>query len=264
LGRTFSLIPAKPADIHLKKYYLVLLLLFSFSGLNSFAQQDSAVYTSTVNAVGLITDNTGIVASGFFVNGNTFITNYHVSNELNIDSAVIDMKDGREFTLKKVIFQSYEKDLAILETWQTASSYLILAGNTGIKEREEVYSIGNPTDENFTTSYYALTEGRINDIFDDVWHYVTERWDSPDRFHSAYVIKHSASIKPGSSGGPLLNSNGEVVGINAFYFNEYVNYAIHVSELKKYLKENNIKYSSAGSSGLNIIKYSSPYLSAIR
>src|SRR5436309_1990751 len=102
----------------LKKYYLVLAVVYYFAGLNVFAQQDSAVYKSTVDAVGLISDNTGVIASGFFVNGNTFITNYHVSNELNIDSSFIDMKDGREFNVRKVIFQSYETDLAILETYE--------------------------------------------------------------------------------------------------------------------------------------------------
>ena len=182
MGRTISLAQFKPAALSLKKYYLVI-ALFLFSGLNAFAQQDSAVYKSTVDAVGLITDNTGLVASGFFVNGNTFITNYHVSHELNMDSTFIDMKDGRAFTVKTVIFQSYEKDLAILETYEISSNFLVLAGNSEIRERQLVYSIGNPTDEDFTTSYYALTAGRINDIFDDVWHYVTEKRDSPDKFH---------------------------------------------------------------------------------
>jgi len=59
------------------------ILIFTLFFLNlsaglSFAQGNPEVYKKTVAAIGLITDRTGAVASGFFVNPKTFITNHHV------------------------------------------------------------------------------------------------------------------------------------------------------------------------------------------
>jgi len=78
--------------------------------------------------------------------------------------------------------------------------------------------------------------------------------DEDEYQHAAYVIKHTATIHPGNSGGPLLNSKGEVVGVNTFFYNDYKNYAVHVSEVMKCLKENNLAYNSTNISEKNIVK----------
>jgi hypothetical protein len=60
------------------------------------------------------------------------------------------------------------------------------------------------------------------------------------------VIMHTAIIKPGNSGGPLLNEYGRVIGINTFFYDDSLNYAIHVDELISILSKNGIGYNEAG------------------
>jgi S1-C subfamily serine protease len=240
------------------KQNLLFLLLFLFiapqtlqSQQDSQAQPDSIVYKSAIGSIGMITDPSGTVASGFFVNSNTFITNNHVMELLDVNNTLIRMKDGRIFTVNHIIKQYFEKDLAVLEINDSSNSFLTLADNYNIKEKQKVYTIGNPQGPDYRIHYFYMTKGRISNIMDDWWYYDEENpYGGSRNRHSAYIIDHTALIRPGDSGGPLLNSNGEVVGVNAFFYSDRKNYAIHISELKKYLEENNIKYNSGTSSGL--------------
>ncbi len=201
------------------------------------------IYRKDIDAIGLVTDNTGSVASGFFINENTFITNHHVSAELDIRTAKIEMKDDRVFRVRTIIREYSKQDLAIIETEESSSDYLELNVEKPIKEDDIVYSVGNPTNDWNDVSYYKMTKGSIKNIDDDEWYY-----DDPDdasKRHSALVIQHTAIIKPGNSGGPLLNTDGKVIGVNTFFYDDSLNYAIHVDELIKCLKKNDIKYNQA-------------------
>ncbi len=208
-----------------------------------FSQTNKEVYNNTVASIGLITDRTGAVASGFFINSTTFVTNHHVTEDLDIKTAKIKMKDDRVYRVKRIIKEVKLCDLAIVEITKECDDILPLADNSIIKDKDDVYSIGNPTDEDMNIDYFHLTKGKIKNIDDDSWFY-----DQDEHFtHEAYVIQHTAMIRPGNSGGPLLNSRGEVVGINTFFYSDSSNYAIHVNELVKILEAGNIAYNkSAG------------------
>lgn len=227
----------------INKYIQYIAVLLLFITLTAHSQEDSAVYKTSVNSVGVITDTTGLIASGFFINNNTFVTNNHVTRNLHVKSAKIRMKDGRIFSVKKVLKHYSVKDLSLVEINESSSDYLILANSFDIRENSTVYSLGSPQ-EKYTIHYFSLSAGKISDIMNDKWHYPNEKseGDSEEIVHNAYVIEHTATIHPGNSGGPLLNSRGEVVGINTFFNEEKLNYAIHVSELIEYLKKDNINY----------------------
>jgi hypothetical protein len=63
------------------------------------------------------------------------------------------------------------------------------------------------------------------------------RWKGPNDFqHIASVIQTQTPINHGSSGGPLLDDNAAVVGINAFGGKEAINFAISVGEIKRFLE----------------------------
>ena len=59
------------------------------------------------------------------------------------------------------------------------------------------------------------------------------------------MIQHTAMIRPGNSGGPLLNGRGEVIGINTFFYSDSLNYAIHVNELISILESDNIAFNKS-------------------
>ena len=216
------------------------LSLFLITGL-SYTQDKSEVYRNTVASVGLITDRTGAVASGFFINPKIFVTNHHVTEDLDLRSAKIEMKDDRVFKVKKIVKEIKVCDLAIVEISSECDDILPLADESGIEYYDDVYSLGNPTDEDMNVDYFHLTKGKIKKIDDDSWFYDGDE----DYTHEAFVIQHTAMIKPGNSGGPLLNSRGEVVGVNTFFYGDSLNYAIHVNELKSILDDNNIAYNKS-------------------
>ncbi len=190
--------------------------------------------------MGLITDKSGSTASGFFINENTFITNYHVSSDLDIKTAKIEMKDDRVFTVKKILREYSRQDLAIITTNENSTDFLELNADKGSKEDDIVYSIGNPVDDLNDISYFKMTKGAIKRVDIDDWYYDNNEKES--NRHSAFIIQHTAIIHPGNSGGPLINTKGEVVGINTFFYDDSLNYAVHVDELVKCLRKNDIAF----------------------
>ena len=218
----------------------IALVFFILVGVSS-AQDKSEVYRNTVASVGLITDRTGAVASGFFINSKIFVTNHHVTEDLDIKTAKIEMKDDRVYKVKRIVKEVKVCDLAIVEISSECDDILPLADESGINYLDDVYSLGNPTDEDMNVDYFHLTKGRIKKIDDDSWFYDQDE----DYTHEAFVIQHTAIIKPGNSGGPLLNIRGEVVGVNTFFYGDSLNYAIHVNELKSILDANDIAYNKS-------------------
>jgi S1-C subfamily serine protease len=224
----------------LKKTVISLFLVLAFVNI-SFAGDNNDIYKKTIGAIGLITDKSGAVASGFFINPKTFITNHHVTNDMDLKSAKIEMKDDRVYKVKKIIKEYKICDLAIVEISDECDNVLEISEGMDIKRNDMVYSIGNPTDEDMNVDYFHMSKGRIKKVDNDTWYYDNES----SYIHEAYVIQHTAIIKPGNSGGPLLNSEGQVVGINTFFYGDSSNYAIHVSELTSLLDKHDIAYNKS-------------------
>lgn len=218
--------------------YTRFLIVLLWIALSSFSQDEDSVYNTAVDAVGMITDRSGSVASGFFVNENTFITNFHVTDDLDLGTAEIEMKDGRTFSVKKIFKEYRSMDLAVLMTEELSDKVIQLEDTNVPGITDIVYSLGNPTDEKMNVDHFKLTKGSIKKIRDDEWFYD----NSSEDLHRAFVIQHTAIIKPGNSGGPLLNEDGKLIGINTFFYDDSLNYAVHVDELIKILKKNNVAY----------------------
>jgi len=221
-----------------KSKLLIFFTLHLFIG-TSF--HDKTDINSSVSSVGYISDKSGAIASGFFINENTFITNHHVTSELDVRTAVIEMKDGTTFSVKKIIKEYGKIDLAALRTEEKSTHILKLEEENRPVKNDEVYSIGNPTDTRDNVDYFKVTNGRIKTIHEDEWYYDNENED----LHEALVIQHTAIIKPGNSGGPLVNNEGNVIGINTYFYDDSLNYAVHVDELITILQKNGITYNEA-------------------
>ncbi|MGD0803152.1 MAG: trypsin-like peptidase domain-containing protein [Candidatus Bathyarchaeia archaeon] len=94
-------------------------------------------------------------------------------------------------------------DLAVISVDAPASLLkpLKLGSSTSLKVGEDVIAIGNP---------YGLADTLTSGIISAVG----REMDSSGNYPIVDVIQTDAAINPGNSGGPLLNMNGEVVGIN--------------------------------------------------
>lgn len=133
------------------------------------------------------------VGSGFLVGSDTLVTNRHV-----VDGSVqleVDTWDGRHLTVA-VASQASVDDLAILRLTTTFRDHAELASSDPVPG-DRVRAVGYPHGDKVTT-----TRGRVVDYVDG------SKYDS-----LGSVLRASNEIAPGSSGGPLLDAAGRVVGV---------------------------------------------------
>lgn len=230
------------------KRLLIIVISVIFTFQIALSQDASRIFEKSVPAVGLISDaSESSFGSGFFINPEIFITNWHVVNSLS-KSVKIKMKDGIVHS-GKVILADKDKDLAIVKSQKKSDHYLKLSYPDKIKTGEKVYAIGNPSTADFKVFEFNFTEGIINNIAKD-------EFDIKETIINAKVILHSATINPGNSGGPLIDSYGNLIGVNSFYYDQSNNmyFAIHLSELVQILNDEKISYTFSGNdtSGMNL------------
>lgn len=163
----------------------------------------------------------GGYGSGFFINEQgDFITNAHVVSQAK--SVYVQIPSlGKRIIDMEVVGISPERDLALLRITPESLTviqdelgqvpYLSLGDSDMVLRSDEVLALGYPLGQHSLKSTTGVVSGR-------------ER----------HLIQMSAAINPGSSGGPLLNAKGEVVGINSSGFTEAQNigYAIPINDLK--------------------------------
>ena len=93
---------------------------------------------------------------------------------------------------------------------------------------DDVHAIGHPLGEDWT-----YTRGYVSQLRKDY------AWQTGvSEHHVANVIQTQTPINPGNSGGPLLNDNGELIGVNSFgnTRGEGINFAIDMTSVSAFLK----------------------------
>jgi len=154
--------------------------------------------------------------TGFLIDGRGWVaTNYHVIEHANVATKAV-LANGMECRLAGVLAKAPEYDLAILQLAERPYQLTILDISYDGKPKlgAEVFAYGHPYDVDFSLSKgivsRIVTTGELEDSEPD--HLVTEI-NSPA---ATEWIQHTAKISPGNSGGPLLDANAEVLGVNTF------------------------------------------------
>ncbi len=168
----------------------------------------------------------GARGSGFFINDQGYlVTNAHVVDQA-IAIWVCIPALGKHFVTAHIIGICPERDLALLcvdnEDLEIIRqelggiSFLSLGDSDLVRRADEVLALGYPLGQESLKSTTGVISGR-----------------------EQHFIQISAPINPGSSGGPLLNINGEVIGINSGGFQEAqsVGYIIPINDLKLILPD---------------------------
>ncbi len=136
--------------------------------------------------------------SGFIISKDGYIlTNSHVID--GADLIKVKLKSGKEYTAKKIGADS-RTEVAVIKIEADEELPLVKLGDTGKLETGEwVVAIGNPFGLEETLTVGVVSAKGRSGIG------ITDYED---------FIQTDAAINPGNSGGPLLNIDGEVVGIN--------------------------------------------------
>jgi S1-C subfamily serine protease len=140
--------------------------------------------------------------SGFVINANgTILTNWHVvENEVKVTVSFEHSKTVEA----RVVGKNPSQDLAVLRipTEGLHLHALPLGDSSAVEVGEPVLAIGNPFGLSRT-----LTTGVISAL--------QRQLTAPNGFTIDNVLQTDAPINPGNSGGPLLNADGQVIGITS-------------------------------------------------
>lgn len=133
--------------------------------------------------------------TGFYMKApNLVVTNNHViegNKEVTIEGVDLPRQ------ISRVLYSDVKYDLAFLEISDNAVLPHVHLNATPVGEGDRVTAIGHP----FGLKY-SFTQGIVS---------------NPRHIHNNIdYIQHDAALNPGNSGGPLINTEGEVIGVNTF------------------------------------------------
>lgn len=140
------------------------------------------------------------MGTGIVVDERGFIcTNFHVIHD--VDQIIVTQEDGTTYSATPVSFDR-KHDLAIIRIRPTKPLKVMEMGTSSdVMLAEQVFAVGNAYGYEHT-----VTAGIVSSVSRDVEVDETQSY--------ANLIQTDASINPGNSGGPLLNLDGEIIGIN--------------------------------------------------
>jgi serine protease Do len=150
--------------------------------------------------------------SGFFISSDGIaVSNYHVFEGTSQGLEVIKLASGEELKLSKVLAKNKEKDYIVFKVNSYSEKNFIPVAKNLPEIGEDVFAIGNPQGLEHTLSSGIISGYRDNNN----------------------IIQTTAEITHGSSGGPLLNMRGEVVGITSSGLGEAnLNFAVNILTLQ--------------------------------
>tara|TARA_Y100000034_G_C6893423_1_gene411452 strand:- start:181 stop:1206 length:1026 start_codon:yes stop_codon:yes gene_type:complete len=182
----------------MRKILLAFLFVFSCSAVALTPENVNKALDATVMVTG---EDSGFGSGVVISEDGLIVTNYHVIHRIDPIIYFYNPKDLNYYSAKIVGIDPVA-DLALLKV-NVPDEYLPLVYldiDTKVELAEEVVAIGHPIG-----LQWSMTKGIINHL------------DRPGKITPyVNVIQHSAIINRGNSGGPLVNTDGDIVGINTY------------------------------------------------
>jgi S1-C subfamily serine protease len=222
---------------------------------SSAGKKISDIYDAAKHGVVQVT-STSVVSDNFFgaqeqqAQGSGFVidkdghvvTNYHVVEGAKKVQVSFSDEEQRDAT---VVGSDPSTDIAVLKiqgAWARSLTPLTLGSSSVVKVGDAVVAIGNPFGLERT-----VTAGIVSALQRHI--------QSPNGFQIDQVIQTDAAINHGNSGGPLLNANGDVIGVNAQIESESggnvgIGFAIPIDTVKdvasQLIKEGKVEHAYLG------------------
>ena len=176
--------------------------------------------------------------TGFVVNPDYVVTADHVLEGCN-EVAIVH---AHQKTATQTVARDRSNDLGLLRLDKTFLHTAKLRGGRSIRLGERVSNYGYPLFGDISTSA-TITEGNINNL--------------SGLGNDSTVMQFDAPTQPGNSGGPVLDSSGNVVGVAIYILSkEYadatghiaqnVNFAVKSTIVENFLQSNNVPFERAG------------------
>jgi S1-C subfamily serine protease len=162
----------------------------------------------------------GAVGSGSVLTSDGLVlTNAHVIVSAQGNPVQVTLADGRKFTGNVVGVGNNNLDLALVQLQGASNLPIVKLAKSNVEVGQRAFAIGNPFGQfqgTFTTGIVSRIDAKRG------------------------LIQTDAAINPGNSGGPLLNSDGEQVGVNTAIYtrnegNVGIGFAIAVNKIQPFL-----------------------------
>ncbi|MBE6052104.1 MAG: trypsin-like serine protease [Clostridium sp.] len=180
----------------------------SLTASQAFEKVKTAVVTISVKSIqdygGFFPQEVEGLGSGFIINDEGYIlTNYHVV--ANSTDVKVLLSTGEEVGAKVVNYDQ-QMDMAMLKLDEGTKipGVAELGDSDALYPGQDVIAIGTPLSKNFAQT---MTKGIVSAVNREV--------QSQSNANPSKVIQTDAAINAGNSGGPLVNTQGQVIGINS-------------------------------------------------
>ena len=220
--QTSKLSTEKEQNVENKTVKTIDTVVKSVVGISKLEQNGTSIFLGdSENKLGL--------GSGIILTDNGYIlTNQHVVGNKYSNCYVI-LENGKSYN-GSVAWADSNIDLAIVKIMANDLDYIELGDSDKITLAEEVYAIGNPIGIEFQRT---VTKGIISGIDRTI-----KLTENGSESYMEDLIQTDATINQGNSGGPLVNQNGELIGINTVKITEAegIGFAVPVNIIKPILE----------------------------
>lgn len=176
--------------------------LISISNMADTSEIASLVEPAIVGISGIGNSGESVGSGVCVANGGYILTNSHVINGCK---EIVLYLANKTSARASVIYENSVMDLAILKSTKSLP-YLKIGSSNDLAVGEDVLAVGTPLSLSLT---HTFTKGIVSAL-----NRTLKIDNESGEGYMQNLIQHDASLNPGNSGGPLLNSRGEVVGIN--------------------------------------------------
>lgn len=169
------------------------------------------------------------LGTGVIVSENGYIlSNEHVTGE-KYSRCYITLENGKNYN-GTVVWSDSSLDLSITKIEANNLVAILLGDSSKIRVGETVYAIGNPIGFEFRRT---VTSGIISAKNRSI-----KIEENNSQSYMSDLIQTDATINPGNSGGPLINPDGEVIGINTVKISsaEGIGFAIPINVVKNVIE----------------------------
>ena len=177
------------------------------------------VYKQSGPAVVSIRTGQAVGSGSILTSNGLVLTNAHVIVSAQGRPVQVTLADGRKFTGKVVGVGNNNLDLALIQLQEASNLPIVTLAKSKVEVGQRAFAIGNPFGQfqgTFTTGIVSRVDTTLG------------------------LIQTDAAINPGNSGGPLLNSDGEQVGVNTAIYtrnegNIGIGFAIATKQIQSFL-----------------------------